>query len=77
MILPMLRAVVDMLSYENTGASELKCARAVLAEIIKDLESREVPRGVIYDGTTTSYMDKDLDPEAASAQTELTGENVE
>jgi len=67
MILPMLRAVVDMLSYADTGASELKCARAVLGEIIKDLETKEVPKGVIY-------QDSDLDPEAAKIQSELTSE---
>jgi len=73
MILPMLRAVDAMLIQE--GSDNVKCARNVLAEIIKHLEEGVAPEAV-YTGTMTSgYVDADLDPDAASAQEELTGEN--
>ena len=67
MILPMLRAVMTMLSTDNLPTPEqLACARAVLQEIIKHLEEGPVPQ--------TNYVDSDLDEEAQGIQTELKGD---
>ena len=73
MLLPMLKAVVNMLDEKDPDIAKVECARAVLAEIIKHLESNplSLPKDVIYDGSRT-YIDDELDPEAQEAQKELT-----
>ena len=68
MILPMLKAVDKMLE-GDLNTHKVQCARAVIAEIINFLHNGPAPHA--------NYKDEDLDDEAAQAQAELTGENID
>lgn len=76
MMLAMLRAIDSML--EGEESPNIKCARAVLAEIIKDQENTgcaKVAKDVIYEGPVGDpYENSDLDPEAAKAESEIMGD---
>ena len=70
MLVPMLKAVNIMLL--SGDEKSVACARAVIDELIKHLESNplSLPKGVIYDGSRT-YIDQELDKDAAEAKKEL------
>ena len=68
MLVPMLKAVITMLSgdLQKDWGTRIVCAKAILEELVKSLET--TPKS-----SANAPLDEELDPEAAEAAAELRG----